>query len=184
MHKDWDYHRAYKSAQYMIKMFEYINKMGLFENRDFHFVKKGMSVVYSNFDPNREYLLLRMTDLGNGFYTGWDSRVCGSPWDYKMDYFHQNTSAFSDDQSIIKLHHNHFDNSEINIVYYTEEEMNDECFMFQQQLVLDEATLFGVCCVSWMRVLNVLNAYITCEMDANEIERIHCAMFEEHNDDE
>lgn len=56
---------------------------------------------------------------------------------------------------------------------FTLEQLQDDGFLFQQSLVLDEGLLFGVCCVSWLNQMQLNDIYLTCEFDIDEMNRVH-----------
>ena len=143
----------------------------------FHFNKKMGTGRFANNDPERDNEIFSVQRVSKCSFSGWPSKVQNNPYPYKFEYYDNGTLECLEITTINEEDPNH---KRVDYhKFYTKEQLEDEGFLFQQQLVLDEAALFGVCCASWLWHMGVRLTYIICEFDVDEMNRVHKVVFDD-----
>lgn len=166
---------------YALKMKELIAYMfvNIYSCRNFgpfHFNTKMGVCHYKNNDPEYENLIFSVSKVSEGSMESWHSKVQHSEFSYKLEYFDNGTkftqecSTYEKEGDGWKLAYH---------PYYSTEQLQDEAFLFQQSLVLDEQALFGLCCSSWLRVMGLGLIYVICEFDVDDMNRVHKVVFDD-----
>lgn len=166
---------------YAVKMVELVNYM--FANiytcknfGSFHFKKNMTAVKFMNNDSERENQIFTVIPVSAGAYNG-HSNVYHKPFPYKFEYFENSTEQCLEVSTIKGKEEEHWvlDHHK----YYSVQQLEDEGFLFQQSLVMEEEALFGICCASWLYHMNVRFTYIICEFDVDEMNRVHKVVFDD-----
>lgn len=166
---------------YSVKMKELIDYMfaTIYSCRNFgpfHFNKKMGTIHYKNNDKERENLIFSVSRVSQGSMQGWHSKVQHSDFPYKLEFFEngmersQECSTYELENGGWKLEYHS---------YYSVEQLQDEAFIFQQLLMLDEQALFGICCSSWLWHMGLRFTYMICEFDIDEMNRVHKVVFDD-----
>lgn len=178
--KNFDPREAYAYAKKMKELvdFMFAEIYSCKNFGSFHFNKKMGSIQYKNNEPlERENQIFSVQRVSRGVWSGHSSHISHNPFPFKLEYFENGTDKCQDvstylvepDHTSRKYHQ-----------FFSAEQLEDDGFLFQQSLVLDEQALFGICCASWLYHMKVQFTYIICEFDVNEMNRVHKVVF---NDD-
>lgn len=143
----------------------------------FHFVKKMGAIRFVNKEQDRDNLIFSIQKVSHGTFTGWHSKVSNTPFPFKMEYYENDTPQCLSVSTYRAHKESHWDLDYHD--YYSTEQLEDEGFLFQQSLLLDETALFGVCCSSWLWHMGVRLKYIICEFDVDEMNRVHKVVFDD-----
>lgn len=131
---------------------------------DFSITKHGRRNTYKNSNYiYRNSIFNFLQVLPSNQYAIRNSAVIN----YKIDYRHTGDRI----RNIDVLDEENYQYNEHEC--FTLEQLQDDGFLFQQSLVLDEGLLFGVCCVSWLNQMQLNDIYLTCEFDIDEMNRVH-----------
>lgn len=167
---------------YTVKMKELVDYMfaNIYSCRNFgsfHFNKKMGAVQYKNNDPERENQIFTVQRVSKRVWSGRHSNVAHKPFPYKFEYFENGTEKCLEVSTIKGNAEDHWGLDYHQ--YYSIEQLEDECFLFQQSLIMEEEALFGVCCSSWLYHMKMQFIYIICEFDVDEMNRIHKVVFDD-----
>lgn len=144
----------------------------------FHFNKSGGSIQYKNNIPFvHENLIFSVQRVSQGTWRGQQSNVIHRPFPYKLEFFENGTPMCQEVSTIKGKEDLHLGLDYHN--YYSKEQLEDEGFLFQQSLVMEEEALFGVCCASWLYNMKMQFTYIICEFDVDEMNRVHKVVFDD-----
>lgn len=168
-------------AKKLKELTDYMNSNVLSYSRDFgtfHFSRKFNQVhLISNINsPTPALPSFSVQEVGRGAFQGWHSKVLSRPnAHYQFEYYENGTP---ESWYVATLKSNEYGG--LGLDYHklvSDEQLEDEGFLFQQALVLDDKDLFGVFCASWLRHFGANNVFITCNLDVDELNEVHRAVF-------
>lgn len=167
---------------YAIKMKELVDYMfaNIYSCRNFgsfHFNKKMGTVQFKNNEPERENQIFSVQRVSKGVWSGKHSNVAHKPFPYKFEYFENGLPTCQEISTIKGKAEDHWGLDYHK--FYTKEQLEDEGFLFQQSLVMEEEALFGICCASWLYHMKMQFTYIICELDVDDMNRVHKVVFDD-----
>ena len=177
--KNFDPREAYAYAKKMKELVDFMFAE-IYSCRNygsFHFNKKIGSIQFKNNEPERENQIFSVQRVSRGVWSGRHSNICHNPYLFKLEYFENGTDLCHEVTTLQGKESEHLGLDYHK--YFSTEQLEDDGFLFQQSLVLDEQALFGICCTSWLYHMKIQFTYIICEFDVNEMNRVHKVVFDD-----